>query len=80
MDEFTARMEELNSKFNVRNASASQQNLALQAEACNGSTPTTLFITGLGNGQLTGTLMQRSSSASQLAKDSPVMEEVSCVF
>ncbi|KAK4750780.1 hypothetical protein SAY87_004262 [Trapa incisa] len=76
MDEFTARVEELNSKLNVQNTKASQQNLALQAEGCNGSAPTTLFVTGLGNGQLTGTMMQRSSSASQLTKDTPVMEEI----
>ncbi|KAK4768138.1 hypothetical protein SAY87_003279 [Trapa incisa] len=76
MDEFTARIEELNSKFNVRNASASPQNLAMQAEACNGSASTALFVAGLGNGQLTGSLMQRSSSASQLTKDSPVAEEI----
>lgn len=76
MDEFSSRIEELNSKSNTRRVSASQQNLALQAEACNGSGPTSLFISGLGNGSLTGSLMPHSSSSSQLAKDSPLMEEI----
>lgn len=76
MDEFTSRIEELNSKFSTRKVSASQQNLAGQAEACNGSVPTSLFMTGLGNGSLTGSLMPHSSSSSQLARESPLMEEV----
>lgn len=75
MDEFTSRIEELNSKFSTRKVSASQQNLAVQAEACNGSGPTSLFVTGLGNGSL-GSLMPHSSSSSQLARESPLMEEV----
>ncbi|XWS47890.1 hypothetical protein CRYUN_Cryun13aG0024800 [Craigia yunnanensis] len=76
MDEFTSRIEELNSKFSTRKVSASQQNLAVQAEACNGSAPTSLFVTGLGNGSLTGSLMPHSSSSSQLVRESPLMEEV----
>lgn len=76
MDEFTSRVEELNSKFSVRKASASQQNLALQAEGCNGSGPTSLFVTGLSNGALTGSLLPSSASSSQLAKESPLMEEI----
>ncbi|KAK9926201.1 hypothetical protein M0R45_023443 [Rubus argutus] len=76
MDEFTSRVEELNSKFSVRKASASQQNLALPAEACNGSGPTSLFVTGLSNGALTGSLLPSSASSSQLAKESPLMEEI----
>ncbi|XP_048136024.1 inorganic pyrophosphatase TTM1-like isoform X2 [Rhodamnia argentea] len=79
MDEFTSRIEELNSKFNARRVSASQQNLAPQAEACNGSGPTSLFLTGLGNGSLTGSLMPHSSSSSQLAKDTPLMEEIQVI-
>ncbi|KAL4384704.1 hypothetical protein GQ457_15G006420 [Hibiscus cannabinus] len=75
MDKFTSSIEELNSKFSTRNISASQQNLAAQAEACNGSLPTSLFVTGLGNGSL-GSLLPHSSSSSQLARDSPLMEEV----
>lgn len=76
MDEFTSRIEELNSKFTTRKDSASQQNLPLQAEACNGSGPTSLFVTGLSNGSLTGSLLPNSSSASQLARESPLIEEV----
>ncbi|MBA0689368.1 hypothetical protein Goari_007099 [Gossypium aridum] len=76
MDKFTSSIEELNSKLSTRTISASQQNLAVQAEACNGSLPTSLFVTGLGNGSLTGSLMPHSSSSSQLARESPVMEEV----
>ncbi|KAJ6676897.1 URIDINE-CYTIDINE KINASE C-LIKE ISOFORM X1 [Salix viminalis] len=72
MDEFTSRIEELNSKFSTRKISASQQNVALQGEACNGSGPTSLFVTGLGN----GSLLPSSSSSSQLARESPLMEEV----
>jgi len=78
MDEFTSRIEELNSKFAIsKDSAASQQNLALQAEACNGSGPTSFFVTGLSNGSLTGSLLPNSSSSSQLAnKESPLMEEV----
>ncbi|XP_062082109.1 inorganic pyrophosphatase TTM2-like isoform X1 [Humulus lupulus] len=76
MDEFTSRIEELNSKFSVRKVSASQQNLAMQAETCNGSGPTSLYVTGLSNGSLTGSLLPNSSSSSQLTKESPLMEEM----
>lgn len=76
MDEFTSRIEELNSKFSIRKVSASQQNLAVQADACNGSAPTSLFMAGLGNGSLTGSILPNSSSSSQLAKDSPLMDEI----
>ncbi|KAJ0982681.1 hypothetical protein J5N97_010936 [Dioscorea zingiberensis] len=72
MDEFTNRIEEINSKFSVRKPTMSQQNLALQADACNGSGPTSLFMSGLGN----GTLLPNSSSSSQLTKDFSLMEEV----
>lgn len=76
MDDFTSRIEELNSKFSVKKVSASQQNLALQAEACNGCAPTSLFMAGLNNGSLTGSMIPNSASSSQLAKESPLMEEV----
>jgi len=76
MDDFTSRIEELNSKFSIKKVSASQQNLALQAEACNGCAPTSLFMAGLNNGSLTGTMIPTSASSSQLAKESPLMEEV----
>nr|VDD43654.1 unnamed protein product [Brassica oleracea] len=49
----------------------------LQAEVCNGSAPTSYFISGLDNGCLTNSIMPRSSSSSQLAKDiMPLMEEI----
>ncbi|PRQ16425.1 putative uridine kinase [Rosa chinensis] len=79
MDEFTSRVEELNSKVLVRKTSASQQNLALQGEACNGPAPTSLFVTGLSNGALTGSLLPSSASSSQLAKESPLMEEIQAI-
>ncbi|KAI8552846.1 hypothetical protein RHMOL_Rhmol06G0300000 [Rhododendron molle] len=76
MDDFTSRIEELNSKLSVRKVSASQQNMALQAEACNSYAPTSLFMAGLNNGSLTGSMIPNSASSSQLAKESPLMEEV----
>lgn len=77
MDEFTNCIEELTSKLPNKNNSPSQQNMALPAEACNGSAPTSYFISGLGNGSLTGSKMHGSSSSSQLGKDSTLMEEIS---
>ncbi|KAJ0039194.1 hypothetical protein Pint_23402 [Pistacia integerrima] len=77
MDEFTTRIEELNANLTVKTNSTSQQNMALQTEVCNGSAPTNYFISGLGNGSLTGSRMPNSSSSSQLAKESPLMEEIS---
>ncbi|XXG55287.1 hypothetical protein AAC387_Pa03g2987 [Persea americana] len=79
MDEFTSRIEELNSKFTVRKSSTSQQNLAMQGEACNGSAPTSLFMTGLGNGTLTGSILPNSSSSNQLAKDFQLIEEITLI-
>ncbi|KAK6921088.1 hypothetical protein RJ641_014766 [Dillenia turbinata] len=75
MDEFTSWMEKLNAKIPNRTFSSSQQNLAVQAD-CNGSAPTVHFVAGLGNGSLTGPLLPHSSSSSQLARDSPLMEEI----
>lgn len=79
MDEFTSHIEELNSKFTVRKSSTSQQNLAMQGEACNGSAPTSLFMTGLGNGTLTGSILPNSSSSNQLAKDFQLIEEITLI-
>ncbi|XP_009620080.1 uridine-cytidine kinase C-like isoform X1 [Nicotiana tabacum] len=80
MDDFTSRMEELNSKLSSKRASPSTQNLALQPEACNGSGPTSYFISGLENGSLTGSIMPNSSSSSSLIpKESTLMEELSNV-
>ncbi|CAI9113408.1 OLC1v1014005C1 [Oldenlandia corymbosa var. corymbosa] len=75
MDEFTSRIEELNSKIFTRKVSSSQQNLAMQGDAYNGIAPTTMFVTGLSNGTLTGAVLPNSSSSSQLARDS-LLEEV----
>ncbi|XP_039689223.1 inorganic pyrophosphatase TTM2 isoform X2 [Medicago truncatula] len=77
MDEFTNRIEELNCKLTFKNNSPSQQNMSAQAEACNGSAPTSYFINSLGNGSLTGSKISHSSSSSQLNKDSPLMDEIS---
>ncbi|CAA0822461.1 Phosphoribulokinase / Uridine kinase family [Striga hermonthica] len=79
MDDFTSRIEELNTKLSSRKVSPSAQNIALPAETCNGSAPTSYFISGLGNGSLTGPkpMMPNSLSSSQLAKESPLMEELS---
>ncbi|XP_062111253.1 inorganic pyrophosphatase TTM2-like [Humulus lupulus] len=77
MDEFTNHIEELNSKLSQKKNSASQQNIALQAEACNGSAPTSYFMSRVGNGSMNGSLMPNSLSSSQLAKESPVLEEIS---
>ncbi|KAG8387969.1 hypothetical protein BUALT_Bualt02G0076400 [Buddleja alternifolia] len=76
MDEFTSRIEELNSKISMRKVSASHQNLALHAEACNAIAATSLFGSGIGNGPISGSLLPNSSSSSQLARESPFMEEV----
>ncbi|KAJ6891277.1 inorganic pyrophosphatase TTM2-like [Populus alba x Populus x berolinensis] len=77
MDEFTTCIEELNSKLTIKKNSPSQQNMALQAEVCNGSAPASYFVSGLGNASLNGSRMFNSSSSSQLAKESPLMEELS---
>ncbi|KAI7733763.1 hypothetical protein M8C21_015226 [Ambrosia artemisiifolia] len=74
MDDFTTRIEELTSKFSQRKV-PSLQNMGSQAESCNGSA-TSLFVTGLGNGSLTGQLLPNSASSHQLAREPPLMEEV----
>ncbi|GMJ09596.1 triphosphate tunnel metalloenzyme 2 [Hibiscus trionum] len=75
MDEFTTRVEELNSNLTIKRSTLSQQNLAFRVESCNGSASTSYFINGLGS----GSLISNSSSSSLLAKDSPLMEEISTV-
>lgn len=72
MDEFTSRIEELNSKFSKQKVSLGQQNTPHQGEVCNGSAPTSLFMSSLGN----GTLIPNSSSSNQLSKDNPLLEEI----
>ncbi|KAL4346448.1 hypothetical protein GQ457_17G015180 [Hibiscus cannabinus] len=75
MDEFTTRVEELNTKLTIKKSTLSPQNLAFRVESCNGSASTSYFINGLGS----GSLISNSSSSSLLAKDSPLMEEISTV-
>ncbi|KAK8604278.1 hypothetical protein V6N13_099225 [Hibiscus sabdariffa] len=75
MDEFTTRVEELNSKLTIKKSTLSQQNLAFRVESCNGSASTSYFINSLGS----GSLISNSSSSSLLAKDSPLMEEITTV-
>ncbi|VAI48530.1 unnamed protein product [Triticum turgidum subsp. durum] len=72
MDEFTCRVEDLNSKFTLIKSSPSQQNLIPSSDTRNGSAPTNLFVSQLGN----GTLIPNSSSSNQLSKESPLMEEI----
>lgn len=72
MDEFTSRIEELNSKILISKVSASQQNLVLQAEVCNATSASSLYASGVGNGPF----LPNSSSSSQLARESAFMEEV----
>ncbi|KMT08358.1 hypothetical protein BVRB_6g140410 isoform A [Beta vulgaris subsp. vulgaris] len=76
MDEFTSRIEELSSKLMVKKFSPSQQNLIPQSENCNGSAPTSYFISGLSNGSLTGSYLPNNSSSSQLNKESPLIDEL----
>nr|XP_009410716.1 PREDICTED: uridine-cytidine kinase C [Musa acuminata subsp. malaccensis] len=72
MDDLSSQIEDFNTIVSSQSNSMSQQNLALQTEACNGSGPTSLFVSNLGN----GTLLPSSSSYTQLNKDSPLMEEL----
>lgn len=76
MDELTSKIEELSTKMTVNKLSPGQQNIALQPETCDGSAPTSYFISGLSNGSLTGSILPNSSSTSQLGKESALMEEV----
>ncbi|CDP00516.1 unnamed protein product [Coffea canephora] len=77
MDDFTSQVEEFSSKLTSRRSSPPSQNLVSQAEACNGSAPTSHFISSLENGFVTGGIMPSSSSSSLLGKDAPLMEEIS---
>ncbi|OIW21642.1 hypothetical protein TanjilG_06946 [Lupinus angustifolius] len=76
MDEFTNHIEELNTKLTINKNSPTHQNMSAQAESCNGSAPTSYFMTSLSNGSLSGSKMPNSSSSSQLAKDSTFMDEI----
>ncbi|XP_073226745.1 inorganic pyrophosphatase TTM2-like isoform X3 [Cicer arietinum] len=76
MDEFTNRIDELNSKLTIKKICPSQQNMALQAESYDGSVPTSYFISSLNNGSLTGSIMTNPSFPSQLVKETPLRDEV----
>lgn len=72
MDDFTSRIEELTSKF-TQKRTPSHQNIAGQADPpCTNGSATSLFMAGLGNGQM----LPNSTSSNQLARDPPLMEEV----
>lgn len=75
IDEFGSKMDELNSKFSIQRALSSSQ----QAELCNGSAPTSYLIPGLGHGSRNGSALVSSTSSSQIAKESPFMEEISSI-
>ncbi|XP_031122542.1 inorganic pyrophosphatase TTM2 isoform X1 [Ipomoea triloba] len=77
MDDFTSRMEELNSNLSNRRSSPSAPNIAQLSETGNGSAPTSHFISSLENGSLTGSIMPHSSSFSHMARDSTLTEELS---
>lgn len=79
MDEFTNRIEELNSKLRINKNSSSQQAIAFLAEGCNGSAPTSHFISSLENGSITRSIM-KSSSSLQLTKEPLLFDEVFFYF
>ncbi|CAH9124065.1 unnamed protein product [Cuscuta epithymum] len=82
MDDCTSRMEELSSKLSNRrrrSPSNPKNSTAQQSEACNGSAPTSHFISGLENGSLTSSIMPHSSSSSHIARDSTFLEELSSI-
>lgn len=74
MDEFTSRIDELNSQFTRKLNYSNQQ----KPETNNGSNSasTSYFTSAVANGS-SGSLVRQSSSSSQLAKDSPLIEEIS---
>ncbi|KVH96321.1 CYTH-like domain-containing protein [Cynara cardunculus var. scolymus] len=72
MDEFTSRIDAQSSQFS-RTFLGNQQNI----EPCNGVASTSYFTSNLANGSLNGSLVHHSGSSTQLAKDSPLIEEIS---
>ncbi|KAI4379186.1 hypothetical protein MLD38_005513 [Melastoma candidum] len=74
MDEFTSRIEELNSLLTVKKHSSSQQTIGLHADASEGQ-----LMHGIRNGFMNGHAMPSSASLSQLIKESPMMEEISAI-
>ncbi|CAL5197269.1 unnamed protein product [Lathyrus oleraceus] len=77
MGKFSNRIEELNSKLTTNENCPNQQNMVLQSESYDGSAPTSYFVTCLSNGSLTGSIMPNSLFPPQLAKDTPLRDEIS---
>ncbi|XP_024991062.1 uridine-cytidine kinase C-like isoform X1 [Cynara cardunculus var. scolymus] len=73
MDEFTSRIDELNSQITRGINYGSQQKI----DACNGSASTSYFTSAVANHSSTGPTVRHSSSSTQLAKDSALIEEIS---
>lgn len=80
MDEFTSRIDEVNSQFTrgMNYGSQSQQKI----DACNGagSASASYFTSALANSSSTGSMVRHSTSSTQLVKDSNLIEEVIHVF
>ncbi|PWA98193.1 P-loop containing nucleoside triphosphate hydrolase [Artemisia annua] len=72
MDEFTSRIDAKSSEFS-RTFSGNQQ----INESSNGAASTSYFTSSLANGSSNGSLVRNASSSTQLAKDSPLIEEIS---
>ncbi|GJR00762.1 uridine-cytidine kinase C-like protein [Tanacetum coccineum] len=72
MDEFTSRIDAKSSEFS-RTFSGNQQ----INESSNGAASTSYFTSSLANGSSNGSQVRHSSSFTQLAKDSPLIEEIS---
>lgn len=76
LDDFTSQIEELNTKLTDKRHPVNFHSIAPQTEACNGSAPTSYFISGLENGSLTGRMTNSLSSSQLLAKEPQLIEEV----
>nr|GEY37910.1 uridine-cytidine kinase C-like [Tanacetum cinerariifolium] len=72
MDEFTSRIDAKSSEFS-RTFSGNQQ----INESSNGAASTSYFTSSLANSSSNGSQVRHSSSFTQLAKDSPLVEEIS---
>lgn len=75
MDEFTSRIDAKSSEFSRKFSGNQQIN-----ESSNGAASTSYFTSSLANGSSNGSLVRNSSSSTQLAKDSPLIEEVRIAF
>lgn len=75
MDEFTSRIDAQSSQFS-RTFSGNQQNI----ESSKGAASTSYFTSNLTNGSSNGSKVRHSTSSTQLAKDSPLIEEVRAII